>query len=65
MMMNDDKRRAPEYISKQAGFTPGGAVGEVVFRIRVFDNAVIGGKATVLTTRAGILEARAFVISSP
>jgi len=65
MMMNDDESRAPEYISKPAGFTPGGAVGEAVFRIRVFDNAAVGGKATVLTTRAGILDAKEFVINSP
>ncbi len=62
MTMYDDERSMPSYTPKSAGYTPGGTVGEALFRIRVFDNAEIKGKATVVTTRAGILPEREFII---
>ncbi len=62
MMMYDEERRAPAYISKSVGYTPGGSVGEALFRIRVFGNAEIKGKAGVVTTRAGILPEKEFII---
>ncbi len=62
MMMYDEERQAPEYISKSAGYTDGGATNEAVFRIRVFGNAEVSGTASVCTTRAGILPSREFII---
>jgi len=62
MMTYDEEQRAPAYISKSVGYTQGGAVGEALFRIRVFNNAGIKGKAGVVTTRAGILTEKEFII---
>jgi len=62
MMMYDEELRAPAYISRSVGYTPGGAVGEALFRIRVFGSAEIKGKARVVTTRAGILTEKEFII---
>lgn len=64
MMMSDDEERAPAYISRPVGVTPGGKTGEALFRIRVFDNAELRGKAEVITTRAGILEPKEFTVGS-
>jgi hypothetical protein len=62
MMMYDEERQAPDYISKSTGYTDGGATSEAVFRIRVFGNAEVNGRASVSTTRAGVLQERDFVI---
>lgn len=62
MMMFDEEGRPPEYISKKVGITDGGTVNEAVFIIRVFNNAEVTGKASVLTTRAGKLEGKSFII---
>ncbi|HUW92885.1 MAG TPA: M14 family metallopeptidase [Bacteroidales bacterium] len=62
MMMYDEERTAGRPVSKSVGYTDGGAVNEAVFRIRVLNNAVIRGTASILTTRAGILKDREFII---
>jgi hypothetical protein len=40
----------------------GGATAEVHFIIRVFEGAGIKGTATVITTRAGILQEKEFTL---
>lgn len=62
VMMYEEEGGMPEYTSKSAGYTPGGAVGEAIFRIRVFGNAEVKGKARVITTRAGVLPDREFLV---
>lgn len=62
MMMYGEDRSAGRPVSKSVGYTEGGAVNEAVFRIRVPDNTEISGKASVLTTRAGILKGKEFVV---
>lgn len=60
-MFEDDAGR-PDYISVKTGFTDGGAVNKAVFTIRVYNNASITGRASVMTTRAGKLEGMEFII---
>jgi len=62
MMMFDEDNRRPEYITATAGYTPGGATAEVHFIIRVFEGTGIKGTATVITTRAGILQEKEFTL---
>ena len=62
MMYSDEESRGPEYISATAGFTPGGATAEVHFVIRIYGSGELGGTATVITTRAGILPEKEFTI---
>lgn len=62
MMYSDEESRGPEYISETVGYTPGGAIAEAHFIIRLFDTAELKGSATVVTTRAGILPAKEFII---
>lgn len=61
-MMYDEERQTPQYISKEAGYTDSGAVNETVFRIRIFGNTEVSGRASVYTTRAGILPEKDFII---
>jgi len=61
-MMYDDNPDESTPVSKSVGFAEGGAVSEAVFRIRVLTNSGIKGKASVFTTRAGILKDKEFVI---
>ncbi|MCJ7820733.1 MAG: hypothetical protein MUP53_05985, partial [Bacteroidales bacterium] len=61
-MMYDDNPDDSRPVSKSVGFTEGGAVSEAVFRIRALNNAGIKGKASVFTTRAGVLKDKEFVI---
>ena len=62
MMMYDEETGRAEYISVKTGYTDGGEVNEATFTIRVFDNAEVKGRASVLTTRAGKLEGMDFII---
>ena len=62
MSMYDDEGTTSRYTSRTVGFTPGGTTGVAIFRIRVYGNAEVKGKATVLTTRAGILSEKEFII---
>ncbi len=62
MMMYDEETGRADYISVKTGYTDGGAVNEATFTIRVFDNAEVKGRASVLTTRAGKLEGMDFII---
>jgi hypothetical protein len=62
MMMYDEENRKPEYISTTVGYTPGGAVAEAHFIIRVYGGAELKGTATVVTTRAGILPEKEFFV---
>ena len=62
MMYSDEESRGPEYISETVGYTPGGDIAEAHFIIRLFDTAELKGSATVVTTRAGILPAKEFII---
>jgi len=62
MMMSEDEGRRPGFISASAGYTPGGSTAEVHFKIRVYGGSELKGNATVVTTRAGILPEKEFVI---
>lgn len=62
MMYSDEESRGPEYISETVGYTPAGDIAEAHFIIRLFDTAELKGSATVVTTRAGILPAKEFII---
>ena len=62
MMYSDEESRGPEYISETVGYTPGGGIAEAHFIIRLFDTAELKGSATVVTTRAGILPSKEFII---
>jgi hypothetical protein len=62
MMMFDEEGSGRRPISKSVGYTEGGAVSEAVFRIRVLNGTALSGKASVMTTRAGILKDREFTV---
>lgn len=62
MMFSEDENSGPEYISATVGYTPGGATAEAHFIIRVYGEGALKGKATVITTRAGILREKEFTI---
>jgi hypothetical protein len=62
MMMYEEEAAGRRPISKSVGYTEGGAVSEAVFRVRVLNGAVVSGKASVFTTRAGILPDREFTV---
>ncbi len=49
-------------LSKSAGFTDGGKTTSVTFEVRVYGDKEIKGKASVATTRAGVLKEKEFVI---
>ncbi len=62
MMFSEDESSGPEYISATVGYTPGGATAEAHFIIRIYGEGELKGKATVITTRAGILREKEFTI---
>ncbi|MDI9532449.1 MAG: M14 family metallopeptidase [Bacteroidota bacterium] len=64
MMMFEEWNRRPDYITATVGYTPGGATAEANFIIRVYGETEIRGTATVVTTRAGILPEKEFIIGS-
>jgi hypothetical protein len=49
-------------VSRTVGYTQGGATAEAHFIIRVYGDAEIKGTATVVTTRAGILQEKEFIV---
>jgi hypothetical protein len=49
-------------VSKNAGFTEGGTVTATVFEVRVYGDVEINGKASVLSTRGGVLKGKEFII---
>jgi hypothetical protein len=51
-----------KFATKNTSFTQGGSLTTAVFNIRLYDNAEISGKASVISTRGGILKDREFVI---
>ena len=62
MMMYDDETQKPRYISATVGNTPGGTTAEAQFIIRVYGGNELKGRAAVVTTRAGILQEKEFII---
>jgi hypothetical protein len=50
-------------ISKDVPFTEGGETSEAVFGIRVYGNAAIRAKASVISTRGGILRDKEFSLA--
>ncbi|NLE35576.1 MAG: peptidase [Bacteroidales bacterium] len=61
-MYSDEENRGPGYISATVGNTPGGAIAEAQFTIRLYGVSELRGSATVITTRAGLLSEKEFVI---
>lgn len=59
-----DEERAPKQnlISQKVSDTPGGSVTIAVFKIRLYNRTDLPGKATVFSTRGGILREKEFVI---
>ena len=49
-------------VSQDADFTDGGASTEVIFKVRLYKPMEIKGKATVSSTRGGILTEKEFII---
>ncbi len=49
-------------LSASVGYTDGGATNSVTYNIRVYGDATVTGRASVLTTRGGILEPKEFVV---
>ncbi len=62
MMMFDEEGSGRRPVSKSVGYAEGGAVSEAVFSVRVLNGAGLSGKASVQTTRAGILKEREFTV---
>jgi hypothetical protein len=62
MMQYDEEAGRADYISVKTGYTDGGEVNQATFTIRVFGNAEVKGRASVMTTRAGKLEGMDFII---
>jgi hypothetical protein len=55
----------PEYgrpVTKVVPFTQGGETGSASVTIRLYKNSTVEGKATVLSTRGGILKDKAFTV---
>ena len=50
------------YASRNVPFTEGGAVTDAVFKIRVFRPVELKGKASVFSTRGGVLKGIEFII---
>ncbi|HQG62984.1 MAG TPA: M14 family metallopeptidase [Bacteroidales bacterium] len=50
-------------VSKNVPYTNGGDVTTAVFNIRVYKGAELSGKASVISTRGGILKNRSFIIN--
>jgi hypothetical protein len=49
-------------LSASVGYTEGGKTNSVIYNIRVYGDATVTGRASVVTTRAGILEPKEFVV---
>ncbi len=62
MMFFEEEAREPEYISASVGYTSGGATTEAHFIIRIYGGGELKGRATVITTRGGILPEKEFTI---
>jgi hypothetical protein len=50
-------------LSKSAGHTDGGKSTTVTWTVRVYGNTTLKGKATVVTTRAGLLPEKEFILN--
>jgi hypothetical protein len=62
-MYSDSERTVqPRPASKNVPVTNGGAVTTAVFNIRVFKGAELSGKASVLSTRGGVLKDKEFIL---
>jgi len=49
-------------VVKRVPYTEGGAVTTAAFHIRLYEKSELSGKASVLSTRGGILEDKEFII---
>lgn len=59
---NDERPRMQTSFTKNAGFTGGGAKTTATFVIRLYGISELKGKASVLSTRAGVLKDKEFII---
>jgi len=59
---NDDRGTIQTVVSKNVDDTEGGSVTTSVFTIRFYDRTELGGKASVLSTRGGVLKDKEFII---
>jgi hypothetical protein len=59
-----DDDRAPKQVSvtQKVAYTEGGSVTTALFNIRLFNRTSLPGKATVFSTRGGILKEKEFVV---
>jgi hypothetical protein len=58
----DERNIRQSSVSRNVPDTKGGSVTTAVFNIRIYDNSGLQGKATVLSTRGGILKDKEFII---
>jgi len=65
MAEDRDRTQGPVTASKDIPFTQGGSVTEALFTIRLYKKGELKGKATMLSTRGGVLEGKEFVIKHP
>jgi len=61
-MGGDSGRRASIEVSKNIPYTRGGSVTEAVFKIRLYNQQTLKGKASFYSTRGGILRNKEFII---
>jgi len=60
---NSDERSVQRFeVSKVVPDTQGGAVSIVAFNIRLYNNSELGAKASVFSTRGGVLKDKEFII---
>ena len=59
---NDERPRMQTSFTKNAGFTQGGAKTTATFVMRLYGINELKGKASVLSTRAGVLKDKEFII---
>jgi murein tripeptide amidase MpaA len=62
-MISDPERSSRQReMSKNVPYTQGGATGTAVFEIRIYSGNTVSGKASVFSTRGGVLRDREFTI---
>jgi hypothetical protein len=62
--MDPDRTPRQREISRNVPFTQGGATNSAVIEIRVYSGNIVTGKASVLSTRGGVLRDKEFIITN-
>jgi len=62
MFGDTDRPEIQRVVSKDIPFTEGGSVTEAVFTVRLYNRQELKGKATMYSTRGGVLRNREFVV---